>query len=43
MTDKFRYYIIPDKTYVIKTSDNSIVEVLGQDLINVYLYVKGYI
>ena len=43
MNDKFRYQIIPDATYILNTSDNSVVEVLGQDLINVYLYAKGHI
>ena len=43
MTDKSKYFIIPDKTYILNTSDNSTIEVLGQDLINVYLYVKGHI
>ena len=42
-SDKFKYYIIPDKTYILNTSDNSVIEVQGQDLINVYLYVKGHI
>lgn len=39
---KFRYHIIPDKVYVLPTSDNSVIEVLGQDLINTYLTTKGY-
>lgn len=43
MQDKNKYFILPDKTYILKTSDNTVVEVLGQDLINVYLYVKGHI
>ena len=43
MQDKNKYFIMPDKTYILNTSDNTVVEVLGQDLINVYLYVKGHI
>lgn len=39
----FKYVIDPERTYTLKTSDNSVVEVLGIDLINVYLYTKGYI
>jgi hypothetical protein len=41
--DKFRYHILPDKTYILNTSDNSVVEVLGADLISTYLRTKGYI
>lgn len=43
MANQSKYLIIPDGTYILKTSDNTVVEVLGQDLINVYLYVKGHI
>ncbi len=43
MTNKSKYLIIPEGTYILYTSDNSTIEVLGQDIINVYLYVKGHI
>jgi hypothetical protein len=43
MTNKSKYLIIPDGTYILNTLDNETIEVLGQDLINVYLYVKGHI
>ena len=43
MQDKNKYFILPDKTYILNTLDNESIEVLGQDLINVYLYVKGHI
>jgi hypothetical protein len=41
--DKFRYYILPDKIYVIHLHDNAVVEVSGQDLIATYLRTQGYI
>jgi hypothetical protein len=43
MENKSKYLIIPEGTYILNTADNSTIEVQGQDLINVYLYVKGHI
>ncbi len=34
MSDKYRYAIYPERTYVIKI-DNDEVEVLGQDIVNI--------
>lgn len=39
----FKYVIDPNRIYTLNTSDNSVVEVLGQDLITTYLTSKGYI
>ena len=43
MSNKSKYLIIPEGTYILNTPDNESIEVLGQDIINVYLYVKGHI
>jgi hypothetical protein len=44
MSDKYRYAIYPERTYVIKIDDDE-VEVLGQDIVNIIpdLLRKKYI
>ena len=34
MTDKYRYTIYPDRTYVVQIDEDK-VEVLGQDIVNI--------